>query len=862
MTPERWKQIEKIYHAALEVEPKERSAFLDQACAGDAALRQEVESLLAHEQPAESFIEAPALEVLANVKTENRNQSLIGRQIGPYKVLSLLGMGGMGEVYLAQDPRLERTVALKILPTELASDPERMRRFVREARAASALKHAHVAHIYEIGEADGIHFIAMEYVEGQTLAARINGRPLDTGEILDIGLQVADALDEAHSKGITHRDIKPANVMLTARGEVKVLDFGLAKVARPEEQAANSNLSTAVSTEAGAVMGTVQYMSPEQVLGREVDHRSDIFSLGVVLYEMATGRLPFAGTSSSDTMDRILHGQPEAIARFNYNVPVELERIVRKCLEKDRERRYESTRELVIDLKNLKRDSGSGAVIVDKVTRQVRSAKHRVAFAAVALAIVALVALALYLFMMRGKPIDSVAILPFVNDGADPNTEYLSDGITESLMSNLSQLRNLRVMSRSSVFRYKGREIDPRTVGRELNVRAVLTGRVVQRGDGLAISLELVDAQDNSQIWGAHYNRKFADILASQTEITREISEGLRLRLTVEEQRQLAKRSTGDAEAYQLYLKGRFYWNKVTEDDIKKGIGYFNQAVERDSSYARAYAGLADSYLALGTSYVRPKEAFPIAKVYAARALELDGTLIEAHATMGAIDFFYEWDWSKTEKELKLVVERKPESADPFACTLHYLDVLGRPDDAIVEIRRIIELHPVSLAISAEIGCASYYAHRYDQAIAQSRETLEMDPNFGPAYYGLGRAYGQKGMYDEAIGAVNKARTLLAGDPSVVAELGYVYAASGKRGEARDVLRGLKEEATRKYVDPYFFAIIHTALGEKDQALVWLEKAYEERSGSMPFIKVEPKLDSLRSDPRFADLMRRVGLTA
>jgi len=412
MKPEKWQQIERLYHAALKHEPSQRAAFLQEACAGDEDLRQEVESLLAHEPQAESFIEAPALQVTAQVMAGKQVQPLVGQQFGPYKILSPLGVGGMGEVYLAQDPRLERTVALKILPTELASDRDRMQRFVREARAASALKHPNVATIHEMGEFDGLHFIAMEYVEGETLAAKIGGRPLETAEIVEIGLQAADALDEAHSKGITHRDIKPGNIMLTKRGQVKVLDFGLAKVARPEGAAGSSDISTLVKTEAGVVMGTVQYMSPEQVLGKEVDHRTDIFSLGVVLYEMTTGRLPFTGTSTSETMDRILHGEPEAIARFNYNVPAELERIVRKCLEKDRERRYQSARELLIDLNNLKRDSESGAVIAEKVTFQVRSARHRLAFSAVALAIVALVAVVLYLFMMRGKPIDSVAISP------------------------------------------------------------------------------------------------------------------------------------------------------------------------------------------------------------------------------------------------------------------------------------------------------------------------------------------------------------------------------------------------------------------------------------------------------------------
>jgi serine/threonine protein kinase len=466
---------------------------------------------------------------------ENQAQSLVGRQVGPYKIHSLLGVGGMGEVYLAQDPRLDRTIALKILPTELASDPERIRRFIREARAASGLKHPNVATIYEIGKSDEFRFIAMEYVEGQTLAAKISGRPLPIAEILEIGLQVADALDEAHGKGITHRDIKPANLMLTSRGQVKILDFGLAKVTGPERQGMGSDISTVVKTEMGVVMGTVQYMSPEQVLGKEVDHRTDIFSLGVVLYQMATGRLPFTGTSSSETMDRVLHGQPEAIARFNYDVPNNLERIVRKCLEKDRERRYQSARELLIDLRNLKRDTDSSTRTVEEVEPRPRSNVRNVAAGAITLSIAALLGITFYLLMGRSKPIDSMAVMPFLNASADPNQEYLSDGITESLISSLSQLRNLRVLARTTVFSYKNRAVDPIKVGRELGVRAVLTGRVVERGGTLIIQADLLDVTDGSQLWGEQYHRKFSDVLAVQEEIAKQISERLRLKLTGED---------------------------------------------------------------------------------------------------------------------------------------------------------------------------------------------------------------------------------------------------------------------------------------------------------------------------------------
>ncbi len=463
MEPERWQQIEQLYHAALERVPEERAAFLATSCAGDQTLRQEVESLLAYDERAAHFITSPPDEVATEMLAAEPLPSPLGKSLGHYRILALLGKGGMGEVYQARDNRLDRTVALKILPTQVAADKERMQRFVREAKAASALNHPHVATIYEIGAADGVSFIAMEYVAGQSLAAKINGQPLAVNEIVEIGSQIADALDEAHSKGITHRDIKPANVMLTLRGQVKVLDFGLAKIARP--QSIDSDISTLAQTTPGVMMGTVPYMSPEQALGRDVDFRSDLFSLGAVLYEMATGRLPFAGASTSETLDRILHAQPEAMARFNYDVPAELERIVRKCLEKERERRYQSAREILIDLRNLQRDSDAKAA--PTVARQTSGAvsllsqRHKlVGLSALLLVIVALVSAYFYLPAKKTEvAIDSIAVLPFANQNRDAETEYLSDGLTESIINNLTQLPDLRVIARIPPFASRAKKM-------------------------------------------------------------------------------------------------------------------------------------------------------------------------------------------------------------------------------------------------------------------------------------------------------------------------------------------------------------------------------------------------------------------
>ena len=861
MKPERWKAINQLLDSALQQEAGQRSAFLEKACAGDEELRREVESLLAHKEQSESFSEVPALEAGAKGFTARQPDSLVGRQIGSYQVLSLLGAGGMGEVYRARDTKLDRIDALKVLPADVATDQGRMRRFIREARAASALKHPNVATIYEIGTSDGVNFIAMEYVEGETLAARINGRPLDPAEIVDIGIQIADALDEAHAAGITHRDIKPGNIMLTPRRQVKMLDFGLAKVTRPEGQAMGSDVSTMSKTEAGVVLGTMPYMSPEQVLGREVDARSDIFSLGVVLYEMATGRLPFSGPGANEMMNGILRAQPEAIARFNYNVPPELERVVRKCLEKDRERRYQSARELLVDLRNLKRESDSRVVSAEKMT-QPQSVLRRLVLVAVALTILALGAVALYLRIGSSAPIDSLAVLPFVNVSGDPNSEYLSDGIAESLINSLSQVPHLKVISLSSVLRYKGREIDPQSVGRDLGVRAVLVGRLVQRGDGLSISAELVDSRDKSHIWGEQYNRKFADVLKVQEELSREISEKLRLRLNGEEKQRLNKRFTVSSEAYQDYVHGRYYWNRRTIEGFKKAIDYFERAIEKDPTYALAYSGLADCYSTRGLREfdLPPREAFPRAKAAATKALEIDDTLAEAHTSFAFATWYYDWDWRVAETEFKRALQLNGNYPVAHQWYGSYLSSMGRHQEAIAEKKRAVELDPLSLVMNRSAGWTFYFARRYDEAIEQYRKTLELDPNFAVAHLWLGEAYKQKGMHQEAILELQRASVLSGQDHAKLAALGHAYAFSGRRAEATMILEKLEEMSKRSYVPPYDFAVIFAGLGEKDKALEWLQKAHEDRSAYLVYLNVEPIWDSLRSDPRFIDLLRRMRL--
>jgi serine/threonine protein kinase len=605
MNPERWQEIERLYYAALEREPEERVAFLESACPNDEDLRREVASLVTAGDRIGSFMEPPADVIAAETPASAPQLSMNGQTLGHYRILSLLGRGGMGEVYLGEDTTLGRKVALKLLPAPFTSDQERLRRFEQEARAVSALNHPNIITIHEIGHVNGTHYLVTEYVEGETLRQLIEGEPLNLSQTLDIATQVASALAAAHASGIAHRDIKPENVMVRPDGLVKVLDFGLAKLAeqptttlesRPES-GVHTGTSTALSlgTAAGMVMGTVGYMSPEQVRGEETGPTSDIFSFGCVLYEMLTGQRAFARQTAAETMEAILQDEPPEIAASDQDLPDELKRVIRQCLEKSPAGRFQSAR----DLSSALRELWSGSNLVKSGSAPTKSHAHPAVW--VAIAMVLLLLGVVYLLTGRAKTIDSVAILPFANESANPDAEYLSDGIAESIISSLSQLPKLRVMSSSTVFRYKGQEVDPRKVGQDLRVDAVLTGNLIQRGETLIIKTELVRVSDGAQLWGDEYRRKSSDALVVQEDIAKQISENLRLKLTSDEQRRLTKHYTENAEAYRSYLKGRYYWNKRTVESLNKGIQYFQQAIDSDPNYALAYAGLADSYSLLGS---------------------------------------------------------------------------------------------------------------------------------------------------------------------------------------------------------------------------------------------------------------------
>lgn len=772
-----------------------------------------------------------------------------GTRVGVYEIVELIGSGGMGEVYLARDSRLDREVALKIIAPQYAGDADRLSRFVREAKTSSGLNHPNVAHVYEIGEWDGLHYIVMEYVRGETLRQRIGSRGMPINEVIQLATQAADALDEAHLQGVVHRDLKPTNVMITSRGRVKILDFGLAKLIGDTPQADSLISTMPGDTMAGLVLGTLDYMSPEQIRGLPIDKRSDIFSFGVMLYEMITGRLPFASTSKTDTVYRITQVQPEAVTRYNYDVPPDLDRIVRKCLEKDPARRYQSVRELLIDLSRLREGSSDMLPLAAHAPRPRQSVWAITA----AVLLAALLAGGGFIWLnSRPDVIESLAVVPDVGASSDQPTRELTEGVAASLASSLSQLANLNVAPRQRTTTRDATSEDPPAIADRLGVHGLLFVRLVQRGETATVYLELIDGAHDRMVWGKQFTLRLNEIELAQESISAEVAGTLGLLFNAEERRA--------QEVYQLYQRGRFHLGKRTESDIKRAVEFFQLAIDKDRGYARAWAGLAEAYNLLPTySATKTEDVFPNARTTAEQAIKLDESLAEAHTQVGLVHFRWEWDWAAAERSLNRALELNRSYAEGHYWMALFDSALGRFDGAVGHAREAQSLDPLNPAIRAVSAWVLYLGRRYPEAITEARRAIDADRRNVVAYRYLGLAHAQAGNAQEAVDALQTAVSL---SPASLhrAELAHTLAVVGRRTEASTILAELRAMSPRTYVSPYNLALVATALDDTRGALDYLDAAVRERANLLVWSKVDPRLDVVRSEPRFREVMRALQL--
>jgi len=859
MSPERWQQVNYLFHSALDQPSETRTAYLNDVCRNDDSLRLEVESLLAAHEQTTDFIESPAFEIAPELLVNGGPGALVGERVGHYLIERLIGVGGMGEVYLARDIQLGRKVAVKFLPERLTTDEAQLKRFEVEARSASALNHPNILTVYEIGLDGNRHFIAMEFIEGVTLRASLADGRKNLSDALEITLQVASALAAAHEAGVVHRDIKPENIMLRPDGYVKVLDFGIAKLI---EEPASADQTAVRQTRPGLVLGTGAYMSPEQARGQKVDARSDIWSLAVVLYEMIGGVSPFDGDTPSDCIASILTQEPPPLSGVLPDIPPKLEAILERALQKDAAQRYPTASEFLGDVRSLKGEielgGPGGGGVIGRLTRR-RRPRALVGLVMVILVIAALV----YAFFFNARAPSpnqkSIAVLPFENLSEEKSSAYFADGIQDEILTRLSKIADLKVISRTSTERYKNKSQSLAEIAKQLGVANLLEGSVQKTNDQVRVNVQLIKASNDSHLWAETFDRRLTDIFSVETEIAKTIAGTLQAKLSGSEEHAISVKPTADPVAYQSYLKARYFWGRRNGDNLPKAIAYFEEAIARDPGYALAYAGLAEALIAL-PGYVPSKtqDVKPKAKQAALRSLQIDDTLAQAHNALGQILLFFDLDFTGAVREFQRAI-----ALDPNYATAHQwyavgaLQALGKFDEAIAEGARAVELDPLSPIINMDQANNYIIAGRYDEAVNQIRKALELDPEFGSAHYNLGLALELKGDVPGAIGEFKRARELN-GDDLSLGYLGNLYGKTGNVTEAEKILAELEQLTKTKSVSPYAFAVVQLGMGNKVEALRLLEKCYADRLEDIIYIKVDPLLEPLRDDSEFQDLVGRV----
>jgi eukaryotic-like serine/threonine-protein kinase len=873
MSRERWEQVERLYHAAILLPDERRATFLDESCGADASLRQEVESLLAREADAQAFLEIPALEAAAKgtralsdlSKTSDDALGLIGETLSHYRIVEKLGGGGMGVVYKAADSRLDRFVALKFLPEEASSDPLALERFKREARAASALNHPHICTVHDIGEHDGRQFIVMELLEGRTLKYHVAGRSLEVAEIARLGMQIAEALEAAHAKGIVHRDIKPANIFVTARDRVKVLDFGLAKLLAPS----SGETTVQESLETRGPVGTLPYMAPEQVLGRAVDERADIYGLGMVLYEMNAGKRPFREDLASHLTDDILHKTPEPPGKMRRDVPSRFDEIILKCLEKDPTKRYQSAQEVRIALEEFATTSTATGSAV-----RVLSTSSRM-WAAMMLGLV-LVAGIIFasvksgdwrrrLGLVSGAPqIESLMVLPLANLTGDAQQDFFVDGVTEELTTDLAQISALRVTSRTSATQAKESNRSLQELVRVLKVDAVVEGSVARAGDRVRVTAQLIEAKTDRHLWAKSYERDSHDIMALQDELARDIASEIRVRITPAEHQRLAATHSIDPGAYGDYLRGRYFWNRRTEEDLHKAKDHFEQAIAKDPTYAPAYSGLADTYFYLGYAWghMPPKEALPLSQAAAKKAIELDENGAEGHASLGMTRLAYDWDFQTAEDELKRAIALNPSYAHAHHIYSILLSILDRNDEALAEIRKAVDSDPLSVPVRNILAAQLMVSGRCEEAIAEDKKTIELNPtaiHVGYVHDRQAECYKQKGMDKEAFEEEMASRIAKGASAQEIEAYRKLYAKSGRKGFLQERLQVALAHWNKSHwhLDAADIVQIYVDMDDMDNAYAWVDKCIELRSTSLFWIL--RNRGAFRADPRFEEMKKKMG---